>query len=556
MSIAQQTMTSSISTPAFCFENLPIELQLAIFDHSDNPTLLNIGKTCHSLNRFVIPTFLKRLGITQPEDLSVIWPLLSRHSDQLSGLTVDFSTVTIKHFVCILDHRQRESLTPITSSVKNIHRVRQLVTRLDSIGSACILFYPIKGVWSLRSAVVEEFLTALFGLLEAIVLKSCMSLQIHHRPLTVDPPYRFQLLAGSTEVELDSSPTKRRYVIRLRDHVLQGHDWRYRQMYTYNEIPSPSPHLWLHSKLTTLDLHSDLLLLPPFSSWTFAIMKQSPITSLSLFLLDIVSKDEFLHYIFPHIIDALPQLQEIQLAAHRHEFLITAITFLPRLPLLRKVTFGSIDYSEFPPTPPHPPQLHLPYLVAFTGFADQATQLLGNVLCPSLSFVNILMDDCTRGRPDNFEIGKQFSILNGLISDMNVTPRITVCFSNHGRQSPLFPMSDGDHDFTKDFSMVSRLSLELPFSLQSEKDFTLQSDYVLGWLGVFRGLSGFTLTTHQPYQNSALLASVIRSEYPNITTFNTVDYPKQFHYHWSTAPNDFRRNADTIPLVTGNTPTM
>ncbi|KAF8957016.1 hypothetical protein BDZ97DRAFT_139734 [Flammula alnicola] len=434
--------------------------------------------------------------------------------------------------------------------LKNIHRVRQLVTRLDSIGSACILFYPIKGVWSLRSAVVEEFLTALFGLLEAIVLKSCTSLQIHHRPLTVDPPYRFQLLTGSTEVELDNSLTKRRYVIRLRDHVLQGYDWRYRQLYTYIETPSPSPHLWLHSKLTILDLHSDLLLLPPFSSWTFAIMKQSPITSLSLFLLDIVSKDEFLHYIFPHIIDALPQLQEIQLAAHRHEFLITAITFLPRLSLLRKITFGSIDYSQFPPTPPHPPQLHLPYLVAFTGFADQATQLLGNVLCPSLYFVNILMDDGTRGRPDNFEIGKQFSILNGLISDMNVTPRITVCFSNHGRQSPLFPMSDGDHDFTKDFSMVSRLSLELPFSLQSEKYFTLQADYVLGWLGVFRGLSGFTLTTHQPYQNSALLASVIRSEYPNITTFNTVDHPKQFHYHWSTAPNDFRRNADTIvPII-------
>lgn len=544
-----------MKTSTTAFDALPLELLWAIFDLSDHKSILNVGKTCHRLNSIAVPIFLQRINITQPAESVFIRPLHNDYADQLSGLTVDFSFVSIKHFVCVLNNRQNisrdwqedfRSLSPIEGLTKNIKRVNQLLYRLKSVGSVCIVFYSMGGFWSLRSAVVEDFVTAFFELLNTIVSTACASLQIlHPHPITSKPPYKFQL---RKDTDLENIVIKGLSMMKLRDNELEGDGWRYRQLFKYNGSPSPPPQLTTMINLTTLELNSDFLLVPPFASWTFAVMKQSQVTSLSLSLPSVISKDEFHYYIFPHIIDALPDLQEIRLAAYRDEFLISAIDFLPKLQHLKKITFGASQYGQFPP-PSYElstSQLRLSSLSVFTGYIEQASYLLGNITCPMLSSINLIIDD-TRGRANYIAIGKKLSALRDRLAQMGIVPIINVCLSNHGhgKQTPLPAYSAfEDRDWTGSFSAVSRLTLELPILPNDDTSFIRQMEYVMGWLDVFTGLIGLTLTTRQPYQESDLLTNMITSEYTNIKTFNIVDYPGVFHFHWSSAPNDLRRGID------------
>ncbi|KAF8182305.1 hypothetical protein BJ912DRAFT_829758, partial [Pholiota molesta] len=482
------------------FDALPLELLWAIFDVSDHKSILNLAKTCHRLNSIAVPIFLQRLNITQPAESVFIRPLHNDYADQLSGLTVDFSFVSIKHFVCVLNNRQNtsrdwqedfRSLSPIEGLTKNIKRVNQLLSRLESVGSVCIVFYPMGGFWSLQSAVVEGFVTAFFELLNTIVSRACASLQIlHPHPIAMKPPYRFHLFKGT---DLENIMIKGLSMMKLRDNELEGDGWKFRQLFKYNGSPSPPPQLTTMINLTTLELNSDFLLLPPFASWTFAVMKQSQVTSLSLSLPYIISKDEFRYYIFPHIIDALPDLQEIRLAAQMDEFLVSAIDFLPKLQHLKKITFGASRHGQFPPPPSYElstSQLRLSSLSVFTGYVEQASYLLGNIACPMLSSINLIIDD-TRGRADYIPIEKRLSALRNRLAQMGIVPTINVCIKNpsHGIQQT------EDRDWTGSFSTVSRLTLELPILPNDDTWFIRQMEYVMGWLNGFTELTGLTLTT-------------------------------------------------------------
>lgn len=534
------------------FDTLPLELLFLIFDLSNNDSLLNVGKACHRLNSVAIPIFLQRVGIESPQESVFLRPLHNSHGDQLSGLTVDFSLISVKYFVCILNHpkdnpRELEDfsrLSPIAGLQKNIQRIHQFIGRLQSVGSVCLAFYSMGGSWSLRLPVVEDFLTALFQFIEMVTLKSCASLQIlHPHPINLKSPYKFHLTSSS---KIENIVTKG--LRRIRDNELEGDGWKYQQVYKYKTAPSLSPSLLLGNELKTLELHTDFLFVPPFSLWTYQFLKHSQITALSLSFPTVISEEEFRNYIFPYIVDSLPGLLELRLAVPRDEFIASAIELIPRFPLLKKVTFGSTQYGRLPPPYSQRPQyeLQLPALTTFTGYIDQATYLLGNASSPSLTTINLIVDD-TRGRPNYNTISNKISALDKLFSGTGITPKINMCISNNGRgKHPPFP-SAGILENSKreiDFSMVSRLTLELPISPSDDTSLIQQMEYIMEWLDIFTGLTDLSLTTRQPYHDSALLTEMILSEYSNIKSFNVVDYHAVFHYHWSSAPNDLRRNID------------
>ncbi|KAF9481145.1 hypothetical protein BDN70DRAFT_876767 [Pholiota conissans] len=538
-----------MNASAAAFDALPLELLWAIFDFANANTILNIAKTCRRFNTIAVPIFYQKLNKVPPKESVTIRPIHNDHGDLLSGLTIDFSIHSLKHFLCILNNKQMNSpdghedyrkLSPIEGLRRSIQRVNQLISRLDYVGTICIIFFPIGGFWSLRSSVVVDFVTAFFELLNTIALKPCGALRIlHPHPLTTKPVYKFQLFK---DTDLENILIKSLTKMKLRDNELEGNGWKYKEMFKYSAVPALPCSLTTRIKLTTLELNSDFLLLPPFSSWTFTMMKQSYITSLSIYLqAGVISRDEFYHYIFPHIIDALPGLQELRLAANADGFVVAAIEFLPKLPLLRKVTFGASQYGCFPP-PSYElstsAQPRLSNLCAFTGYIDQATYLLGNIICPKLSAVNLIIDD-TRGHAHYPSIAMKLSALKARLAKMGMAPKFNVCLSNNGYVKPQSSVAE-DRDWSG-FSVVSLLTLELPITEKDDTSFIRQMEYVMEWLDIFTGLNGLTLTTRQPYQESELLTNMVTAEYPQITTFNIVDYPGVFHYHWSSAPNDMRR---------------
>ncbi|KJA23261.1 hypothetical protein HYPSUDRAFT_593579 [Hypholoma sublateritium FD-334 SS-4] len=524
------------------FDTLPLELLLAIFESTDNKDLLSVGKLCRRLNSIAIPIFLWRVNMKAPEESVFIRPLHNSHADQLSGLTVDFSFVSMKQFVCVLNHRQDNSrkpedyskVSPIEGLRKNIQRVHQLISRVQSVDSVCIVFHPMGGFWSLRLPVVEEFLTFFFELVETIALKSCSSLQILHPHLiALKPPYKFHLSSSNAIV-------KSLALIKPRNSELEGDGWKFRPIFKYKTPPTLSPALTSGFKLKALELYSDFLFVPPFSLWTFGFLKYSQITSLSLLMTAVMTEEEFRFYIFPRIIESLPELLELRLSAPKDNFIATAIELIPRLSKLTKVTFGAAQFGEFPPPSYLLSTARLDNLTAFTGYIDQVTYLLANVTCPILSRVNIIVDD-TRGGPSYTVIGGKLAALKKRYSEMQIAPTTSMCVSHHGRATPPHPSTT----LTEvDFSMISRLTLELPISLNSDDSDTFLLEFIMGWLDVFSGLTDVTLTTRQPYHDPELLAEMIAAEYANIKTLNVVDYPAVFHYHWSSAATDIRRNID------------
>ncbi len=522
------------------FDTLPLELLLTIFESTENDTLLNVGKSCRRLNNIALPIFLSRMHMKTTEESVSIRPLHNSHADQLSGLTVDFSFNSMKQFVCVLNHRQDNSrkpseesqfskVSPIDGLKKNIQRVHQLIGRMQSVDSVCIVFYPMGGYWSLRLTVVEEFLAAFLDLVETVALKDCSSLQIlHQHPIALKSPYKFQHTSSNVIA-------KSLALIKPRDSELEGNGWKFRPIFKYNTPPTLSPALTAGFKLKALDLYSDFLFVPPFSLWTFGFLKYSQITSLSLLLPAVISEGEFRFYIFPNIINSLPQLLELRLAAPRNNFIAAAIELMPQFPKLKKVTFGATQYGEFPPPSYLLSTAQLDNLEAFTGYIDQIAYLLANISCPVLSTVNIIVDD-TRVGPNYTVLGGKLAALGKRFSETQIAPITSMCVSNHGRATS--PLSSPKVNF----SMVSRLTLELPINSEDSETFLLE--FIMGWLDVFSGLTDVTLTTRQPYHDPELLTEMVTAEYENIKTLNIVDYPEVFHYHWSSAANDIRKNID------------
>ena len=80
--------------------------------------------------------------------------------------------------------------------------------------------------------------------------------------------------------------------------------------------------------------------LPPSSKWTFHLMRNSPITSLSISIHRFIRRDEFSLCILPKIIDSVPKLQGIKLAFPGDNFMHILVQNRPRRSLLQRITAG------------------------------------------------------------------------------------------------------------------------------------------------------------------------------------------------------------------------
>lgn len=560
--------------------HLPTELLLNILCDLRPKDVLNIGKSCRRLNLIAVPYFLKEMGLQDPESSCIVKASSHRYTDELAALAIHFPLSTINRFYCVISHRRdlEETFVPpshISWLIGNIRRVNTLLSRLSSVGTVSLVIDSWGSGWSLRSEVVQEFVTSVLDLAQTVMRKLCTSLQIlHFHPTAVETNYsfeRFRVPTGSRLVRIIQHLTHRLMPkpTQGKEPKFVGNGWRYLKAPSLGAFHCVVPRV-SQSALTHIDLDSEFLLVPPFSAWTFEVLRSSPITTLLLSLPSCITKEEFALYHFPRIVASVPRLQEIRCAFPDDAFLRTVVENLHRLPLLRRIIFGLSFSTECIPIPSIPyttARIKLVHLTSFTGSPGQAAYFLqGPVILPNLQFINLISD--AYYQPHTFEtdhtaVASHFASINHRVLEMKINPCISLCLANQCiivEGIALVP--DGITDCFQQFSTVSRLTLEVvyhPPPTESHEIFTSHEPlihYSFSWLNVFRGLRYLTLAVKCNKaiddQSQLLIVSSIKTRFPEMVSVNVVNLtvePKKYHYHWSNAHDDWERGTDDIPMT-------
>ena len=540
--------------------DLPNELLFAIFQDLDDSSVFQVGMICRQLNEVAIPFMLAREGLTDPGVYSALKPYHEGYHDSLSALTVYFSIRSVDNLSCILDDEATDGYSAtILSLTRSVERINNLVARLTFVNTFQITFFKADSSWSLDSEDVREFVGAFLHLLETLTKKSCKSFNIlHPHPIAFNSGYEFQSRPPKTK--------RFRIVDSLRPQslndiqLLQGDGWHYRLKRESNPlylIPFPP----IQSNVTNLDIISDFLFVPPFSKWTFHLMRNSPITSLSISIHRFIGKDEFSLCILPRIVDSVPKLQEIKLAFPSDDFMHILIQNLSRLPLLQKVTTGLPFYPNMIRSDSNSREyipFTLSHLTSFTGSPEQGVILLEGMICPKLHSMNLIIDISLRGKFDYSIDANALSKLARRFDTLKIRPCIKVCLATcGGRPFGNNPDEAPKPNWIKHFCSVSRLTLELPRFFSDDNETSYQIDYALEWLSVFQRIKGLTLTTQRPARDSAArelrdmaLKNAITTKFPEIIHFNVTEVPIGAHYHWSNVTDELARVVRVMSDIT------
>jgi len=528
--------------------DLPTELLVVIFNQLKAASILNTGLTCRMLNRVAVPLFLERMGTPNPEKQAVIRPEHAGYADKLTGLTINFALTRIERFVCVLDSYESEGPFRPTSErllTRNIQRIYQLIDRLSSIGAVSLVFQFVGNKWTLPSDVVGGFFASFVELLELLVLKSCTSIQIvHPRPLNTESSYNIQRGAGKK-----NSPLQRF------SRLLTHHSFMAPSGGAHPPMLIPPPSNLTHNHITDFDFRMDFLLAPPFLGWTLAVMKHSPITSLTLSAIQSTRKTEFRDSLFPEIVRLLPGLQDIKLHFDGNEFLPIILEKLPLFPQLQKITFALTYGREFPPGPIFTKSVFFPKLTSITASLDQIVYFFNqDIGCPSLVSIGIIHTFGSQLEP----FGTMFSTLINRVSLSCLRPAISLCLHHICSDLELPKLCDsGPPSWVTSLHAISKLTLMQPIFHQNQQGLASQITNILDWLSLFRGVKRLTVVNRRHLINppaaykfqQAAIHEAIAAAFPAIGFVNLVQLQDEFHYHWSSAKSNLERAIDGIPNV-------
>lgn len=489
------------------FLSMTIDIILELLNFLDPSDTLHLAAVCRDLAALVSYIYYTRSGLSKPLEKVYIKSDYPGYMDYLTALSLDLQLSSIQHFVFHSIHNP-----PRTNPMaRDIDRLCNLFGRFQSVGSLCIKLQSTTNVgWSMQSSSVQRFTVTFQRLLEIIIHKRCTSLHIQlSHPVTTN--YEFQLVDRKLPRRLIRSAVDST----VRQPEFHGEGWQFSKMYDIPILLAHPPAI-PSTRLTHIDLSSDFLLIPPYSLGTFAILKSSPVISLTLSMPNHTMMDAFQHYIFPNIVESIPSLRQLKFTFRGSSFLGTVTSNLPRLPHLQKLILGNTYYGPFNEARPGTGLNGICNLRSLTGSLDQVVYLLKNLHFPALEFINLLIEFRFRLETHFVETGSQFMTIHRLLSRMNVEPRISVRLLHQGElltgisfQAFTLRMVDPrniERTWIANFRYVTHLYLEVAMSDQeielslSSKESQVEyvSDYALSWLSIFRGVTNLKLICRQP----------------------------------------------------------
>ncbi|RXW20502.1 hypothetical protein EST38_g5354 [Candolleomyces aberdarensis] len=323
------------------------ELALHTFASLPAPDLRNCAQVSRSFNRTAVQSVLDQHKIWNPEQSAVLQ--LADNPNDLDGLSALLLSVHIKSLPSVLFSLER--VTALQSALKAFHKMQRLVDRMASLHSVYVNWpsnayqnQPISDkMLAAACKCVEEFL-------DTIISKGCATLQFNGFDAFASK-YKLKKNPAITAAEIAKAPTAERLSIweGARGYLPSLHTRATSDVLSplseegnYSRKPSrfsistpwisltPSPKLSQVTKLTTFYAGSTGVFRPPFSQWTFALLKASAVTCITLSLQDIPDGGVESKLILDRLAEATPDVNAIRLHSARPGLMKDVVTWLGR----------------------------------------------------------------------------------------------------------------------------------------------------------------------------------------------------------------------------------
>ncbi|KAF7340435.1 hypothetical protein MVEN_01963600 [Mycena venus] len=261
--------------------DLPTEILVYVLDNPSlsTSTLYSVALSCRRLHFLALQIYFHRYGLT-PTSKSIVIDMRSDRRDVLAALQTALFIPQTEVITFVFPHPSCTSISPL---LRHLTRAEDYISRLPSVKHVTLC---LDGRGSVCLSVGDDrelraWTTRLESLLACIVKKQCECLTMINggqftRAYELVPPIPRRspikrLLSTVLGLQL-----QRRIPSETQDFRRVSKQGR-----THIEMTLPTS---LHpaSRLSILEIHSAILVLPPGLCWTLTVLRTCPITSLKL----------------------------------------------------------------------------------------------------------------------------------------------------------------------------------------------------------------------------------------------------------------------------------
>ncbi|KAJ7747178.1 hypothetical protein DFH07DRAFT_776131 [Mycena maculata] len=375
--------------------DLPNELLHIICQDLDDDGLLHLASTCRRINLLAIPLVFSRCDYELPTSSIPSIHLTSGNIRLLQALSIASFVTSID----VLDFSMIHSPTPeILDAIRALHA---LVTRLAHLGHVRLL---VSDLYAQKTPQNTEKLRpwphVMAAMLNTAAQRGDCAITIYGGTYAYfsDPrPFRHVVAPVAAPPTKPPQPTSLAQTLAQTLRAVFGRLFRPAAAAGCPPLLPRPPLIQSHAnpsplalppaarpRLTTLNIHSSLLLHATFYPWTLHTLNSAPLTTLSLDNIDL------LHYDWALLLPALTLPALTSLAVLRTAIAVPDLTaFLARHPALRALDLSF--HAALGPLVPYAPPHLLPKLISIHGPPDCLLYFLaaGDAVYPDLRVVGI-----------------------------------------------------------------------------------------------------------------------------------------------------------------------
>ncbi|KAJ7232454.1 hypothetical protein B0H12DRAFT_1239651 [Mycena haematopus] len=453
--------------------DLPTEILVGILENRavSETTLYFLALVCRRLHFVALPIYFSRHGLT-PSSKSIVIAMVEDRRDVLAALKTALFIPHTENIRCIFPHPSCCSIFPLLlhltrleNYISRLPSVKHVTLCLDVRGSMCLSVGNDDGL--------RAWAASLESLLNCIVKKQCECLtMVYGAQFTkayqlTSPPIRrgkmMHLLSAVPRLARTRRPTSE--IQEFRRDPRQGH--------THIEMALPSIHH--SSNLSSLEIYSAILVLPPGLYWTLTALRTCPITSLTLGW----RGEESIPWrtVLPLIASAASQLTSITLCEADVIFGYTdsstevgILDFISRFPQLRHIAISYNVFTDFGAT--DGPLLDLPNVETLSAPSPFILHMLRS---PS-SLPNIQSICVVWPQPHLSRITHLLATALHPILHKSRPPRLSVCVTTSMYHSTFFTVPIGDTAFSDRVEALEIIVARFPWTDVAE---------MAGWIGLF-----------------------------------------------------------------------
>ncbi|RXW19038.1 hypothetical protein EST38_g6818 [Candolleomyces aberdarensis] len=338
------------------------ELALHTFASLPAPDLRNCAQVSRSFNRIAVQSVLDRHEIWSAQRSAALQ--LADDPNDLDGLSALLLSIHVKNLAYVMFNLMK--VVSLPSALKTFHKMQRLVDRMESLGtvhanwpSAAYQEQPISDkMLATACKCVEDFL-------DTVISKGCTTLEFSGF-YAFASNYKLKKNLAFTAAEIPRAPAveklsiwenARGYLPSRRARAASDAPLPLLEEGSYSRKSSrfsisapwisltPSPKLSQVTKLATFSTHSTGVFRPPFSQWTFALLKASAVTSIKLSFKDVPDNGVESKLILDRLAEAVPDVTTIRLSSARPGLMKNVVAWLGRFQQLEVLKIEPACFS-------------------------------------------------------------------------------------------------------------------------------------------------------------------------------------------------------------------